>query len=307
MDDREEIMMISPFKRTLAQFLNADEFYQGLTDALRGIKSLADVGLMHCDVSINNILLEAETYPESQNVIEFLTFTTCGTAATEIALLLQPSGSEGGLHDLDLLQSIPDCQQKVRFYLSLTRVDYALTAICNNQGTLPFMSIPCIAGERHLVIDDMQSLFYVLYISMFKLPGSVPNCYPSAPKQAAFEYPKGVRCWAEGEPILHTQTKEELYSTVRADKAFFFERQHKTMSAPEWLSTAAYQSLPFWRNAFLVHQVFLAAFHENLWREVDLGGIDLVWLRRENVSPRKLIEDLEKYESGMRHLLTDLK
>ncbi|KAG6861637.1 hypothetical protein C0995_014076 [Termitomyces sp. Mi166 len=275
LDDREEIMMISPFKRTLAQFSDADEFYSGLIDALKGdhlvlapslflikvsgIESLTNAGLMHCDVSIDNILLEAEPYPASNEVINFVTFTTDGTVDIEIALLFQRSGSDGGLHDLDLLERVSEYQKSVR-------------------------------GQE--------------------LAGPVPSCCdPSASRKVNFEYPKEVKDWAADESAEYGWSKAQLFAHVNAMKTYFFERQRGDMPYPPWYLTAATQSLPFWKNNFAVHRVFLAAFHENLWRAVSLEeGSETVWVRRgKTISPRKLIDKLEGYEGVLRDMLKGLK
>ncbi|KAG6873714.1 hypothetical protein C0995_012178 [Termitomyces sp. Mi166 len=260
------------------------------------IESLADAGLMHCDVSIDNILLEAEPYSVPNEVIDFVTFTTDGTADTEIALLFQPSGSHGGLHDLDLLERVSGYQKSVRGQEKFNRV-----------GTLPFMSIECIKGQKHVVIDDVHSLFYVLYLSMFQLAGPVPNCYPSAPTEVAFEYPEEVKDWAADESPEYGWTKEQLFAHVKAMKTHFFERQRKDMSYPPWYFTAATQSLPFWRDNFAIHRVFLAAFHEDLWFEAASIELEIFWVRRRQISPRKLIEKLEEYEGTLKDMLKDLK
>ncbi|KAG6886721.1 hypothetical protein C0995_005608 [Termitomyces sp. Mi166 len=275
LDDREEIMMISPFKRTLAQFSDADEFYRGLIDALRGIESLENAGLMHCDVSIDNILLEAELLPASKEVVDFVMFSADGAADTEIALLFKPSGSDGGLHDLDLLERASTHRES----------DEDETQEPNRAGTLPFMSFQILMGDKHAVIDDMHT-----------------------PRQVVFKYPDEVKGWADAEAAVYARTKEQLFMHAGAMKTVFFERCKTYLPHPPWLVTAATRSLPFWRNHFTVHHLFLAVFYETLWIEAASNELETVWVSgRRAISPRMLIEKMEKYEEAVRDILKGLK
>ncbi|KAG5639211.1 hypothetical protein H0H81_005690 [Sphagnurus paluster] len=107
--NREEVVTISAFKRTLAQYKSTEEFYGAIIGVLKAIESLEGAGFIHRDISMGNIILNDEDYEDNEKVLPS-EISIDGGAPTKAIFLRRDFvdlGSPGGLHDLDMAATIP--------------------------------------------------------------------------------------------------------------------------------------------------------------------------------------------------------
>ncbi|KAF5372378.1 hypothetical protein D9615_009270 [Tricholomella constricta] len=288
--DREEIVKISAFKRTLAQFETGNEFYGAIIGVLKAIGELQDAGLVHRDISMGNVILNDEKYVNPDKKCEHVNVDFGDGESVEAALVRRKSAlmpSSGGLHDLDMAASIPDTSVEP---LPSKSEDFAeepeKERPDSRTGTTPFMSIPLLLdGLQRPVYDDLQSTFFVLYLSMFTYDAPGPNRYPKAPRTTSAHWPAKVQSWTDA----HVSMKQLGY-----EKQDFFERKD------QWLSFVKANCLEFWKEPESselglkeVHYAALMAFRRAIWyRFEDRLGVYV----RANVEakPREVAAALEK-------------
>ncbi|KAG6871741.1 hypothetical protein C0992_010386, partial [Termitomyces sp. T32_za158] len=108
MKNRQEIVTISAFKRTLSQFETVEEFYHVLIGVLQGIESLRAIKIMHRDISFGNIIINEEIYCESDKEFELIDVDGQDAPVALIRRARVDIGVRGGLHDLDMAAYIPE-------------------------------------------------------------------------------------------------------------------------------------------------------------------------------------------------------
>ncbi|KAF5367272.1 hypothetical protein D9615_010449 [Tricholomella constricta] len=296
--DREEIVKISAFKRTLAQFETGCEFYGAIIGVLKAIGELQDAGIMHRDVSFGNIVLSDEKYANSDKECEGVNIDSGDGKAVRAALVRRQSilmPSSGGLHDLDSAASIPKSVPKLeRPVLWTSKGVKTISKAPSNKritgpdfrtGTTPFMSIPLLSGEQNSVYDDLQSTFFVLYLSMLTFDTPAPNCYPEAPRTTLPHWPTEVQRWADDSVSM-----EDLGTR----KQKFFQSQ------AAWLVCLIDNGLKFWlvdpvdRTLDECHGAALLEFHQAIWTKVEESTGRMVLFKKLGVKPREVAAALEK-------------
>ncbi|KAF5372345.1 hypothetical protein D9615_009309 [Tricholomella constricta] len=295
--DREETVTISAFKRTLAQFETGYEFYGAIIGVLKAIGELQDAGLIHRDISFGNIVLSDEKYANPDKKCESVNVDFGDGNSVEAVLVRRqsaPMPSSGGLHDLDMAASIPKSVPKLEHLVlwtskGLKKISKPLTNEGNigpdfRTGTIPFMSIPLLSGEPNSVYDDLQSTFFVLYLSMLTFDTPAPNCYPEAPRTTLPHWPTEVQEWADD----YVSMKD-----LGIRKQDFFQ------SRAGWLVCLIDNGLKFWlvdpvdRTLDECHGAALLEFHQAIWNWLeDKGGVYM----RTNVGakPREVAAALER-------------
>ncbi|KAF5372297.1 hypothetical protein D9615_009302 [Tricholomella constricta] len=294
--DREETVTVSAFKRTLAQFETGYEFYGAIIGVLKAIGELQDAGLIHRDISFGNIVLSDEKYANPDKKCESVNVDFGDGNSVEAMLVRRqsaPMPSSGGLHDLDMAASIPKSVPKLEDPVLWTskgfkKISKPLTNKGNigpdfRTGTIPFMSIPLLSGEQNSVYDDLQSTFFVLYLSMLTFDTPAPNCYPEAPRTTLPHWPTEVQEWADDSVSM-----EDLGTR----KQIFFQ------SEADWLVCLIDNGLKFWlvdpvdRTLDECHGAALLEFQQAIWNWLqDKGGVYMS--KNVDAKPRKVAAALE--------------
>lgn len=289
--DRQEIVTVSPLKRTLGQFATAEEFYEALIGTVKAIEALAAIGIIHRDVSMGNIVLNCEDYDPLESEV-----VSTRTSLGHVFLVRRAPvhiGLGGGLHDLDMAAFIP--KQKPVEELALTweaALDYmngkttstpwsarkALREVPEDPrleacvGTTPFMSSRVLLGKQHSVYDDLQSAFFVHYLSLFSYDTPGPHRYLGQLDSSIPLWPHACMMWAH-------RGNESMANVGRIKKGFFQEK-----SPQPWQEIARLHCREFWTSPDrpgvtgtlldVPHWVPLMAFHSALW-EINEGCEDL--------------------------------
>ncbi|KAF5372383.1 hypothetical protein D9615_009294 [Tricholomella constricta] len=320
--DREEIVTISPFKRTLAQFETAYEFYGAIIGAFKAIGELQDAGIMHRDISFGNIVLD-EKYTNPNKKCEYVDIDSSDGKRVEAALVRRQSASmpsSGGLHDLDMAASIPESvpSTEENWVSRRGRVKLQVPKKPSGEegkeqpdfrtGTTPFMSIPLLLGSQNSVYDDLQSMFFVVYLSMFTFDTPAPNCYPDAPRRIFPLWPTAVQRWAD-----NNEPMQELGERKRTFFGF----------GSEWLKVLTSDGLKFWTGVSELglmeeqepglteeqepglteeeepglmdsHHAALMVLQQALWMKVKLPRGETAFFSRDEVKPHEVAAVLEK-------------
>ncbi|KAF5372366.1 hypothetical protein D9615_009256 [Tricholomella constricta] len=295
--DREEIITITAFKRTLDQFETGYEFYGAIIGVLKAIGELQDAGLIHRDISMGNIILSDEKYANPDKS-EHVNVDFGNGKLVEAALVRRqsaPMPSAGGLHDLDLATFIPKSVPPTKEhwvtdggYVRLKLPKKSPEEEKNPQldictGTTPFLSIPILNGKQHSVYDDLQSTFFVLYLSMFTYDTPTPNCYPEAPQKISLDWPAEVQGWADDRVPM---------KGLGIRKDGFFQYGDK------WLTVLACKGLKFWRGSLepgllLCHYYALMEFRQALLTKFPAPA-DYAVFKNGRIKPREVAAALEK-------------
>ncbi|KAF5372336.1 hypothetical protein D9615_009279 [Tricholomella constricta] len=293
--DREEIVTISAFKRTLAQFETGYEFYGAIVGVLKAIGELQDAGLIHRDISMGNIILSDENYANPEKKRDHVHIDFGDGKSIEAALVRRqpaPMPSSGGLHDLDMTAFIPESVPKLANPVLRTSRGVQMAPKKSSErninipaGTTPFMSIPVLLGMQHSVYDDLQSTFFVLYLSILTYDTPAPNCYPEAPRTTFQHWPKQVQEWANDSVSLQQ---------LGIQKERFFE------SEADWLVCLIDNGLKFWladpvdRTLDECHGAALLEFQQAIWTKVPKSTSRMVLFEKLEVKPREVAAALEK-------------
>ncbi|KAG6871328.1 hypothetical protein C0995_005991 [Termitomyces sp. Mi166 len=272
--NRQEIFTISPLKRTLSQFATAEEFYGAIIGALRAIDSFEATNVIHRDVSFGDITLNPETCVATDEECQSVIVDLNGKTIRIVLIRRDPFdiGTVGGLHDLDMAACTPEPQleeRKLPDILESSEAPVTLNLPLSNvkpkphrdwrTGTLPFMSIPLLEGRQNCVRDDLQSTFFVCYLSLFTFDERPPNCFPNLPLALSYQWPKACQKWAN---VTVPFGMEDLGAL----------KHHFFIATENWGITAIDEALSFWRLGGAKDgsmQVrcwnVLKSFHGQLW------------------------------------------
>ncbi|KAI0715155.1 hypothetical protein C8Q76DRAFT_856936 [Earliella scabrosa] len=270
MNDRMEVVTVTPMKRNLSQFEDVHELVFAFRDVYRGVQYLAELGYLHKDISLGNILLAREDLSgiprEKAFTINVLLRGAREATPQTIKLVRRETHQEedvyGLLHDFDMAGLIGPAQGKPGANSSTPRV---------RTGTPPCMSINVLSNrfEQHFVADDIESVFYATYLLPFTYdtPSRFPECQTPArwPSSVTYHFIDGIN--------LHDLST----------------RKNDYFSTPEsWLEAFFKHGRPYWQDCERreIWKTMLLKLHEAVWkqRETDrLGRIEFYPRLRDDV------------------------
>ncbi|KAI6162542.1 hypothetical protein EDD17DRAFT_552645 [Pisolithus thermaeus] len=160
-ENRVLTVTISELKRPVAYFWSPHDFVRGLIGALLGHEYLCRIGILHRDISENNIVLPLCRDHLGNELGALIDF--------DMAIVGRPNMHE----DSTLLPA----EQDVEEMLSLA--DQPSSPLPENDrpyraqrtGTTPYMSIGVLRGQSHTHYDDMESFLYLLVLFFFSYAG----------------------------------------------------------------------------------------------------------------------------------------
>ncbi|KAF8434994.1 hypothetical protein L210DRAFT_3551561 [Boletus edulis BED1] len=196
--NRVLMLSVSELKRPVKYFWGIHDFVRGLRGALSGHKYLTEIGILHRDISENNIVLG-----------------------------LRPEDERGYLIDLDMaiLQNAeePTQPEPIKPRIRRSRRSTEKSSILPEPGsktpmralrtgTFPYISYNVLWGRRHTQFDDVESFLYVLFLFFFSYAGPLPVSELGKADEAGFSqsigsgrpshmtnWPKKYAGWADGE------------------------------------------------------------------------------------------------------------
>ncbi|KAG5640042.1 hypothetical protein DXG03_001558 [Asterophora parasitica] len=263
--------------------------------------------MIHRDVSFGNVVLNDELYADDEQCVRIRIKYKDGVE--RLSALIRRAfvdiGSDGGLHDLDMAAYIPSTLPQLEKTSYLVRRTYAKPeqSLSSNEvdkqkannekprpdfrtGTTPFMSIPLLGGGQNSLYDDLQSIFFVHYLSLFMISERSTTPFLDVPNRPTFKFKWPAACIEWADPL-----GSSTMTMICGSKLHFFEMTRL------WIETAMEESGPFWRGdddgdtiLKVSHQVILSAFHESLWNIVKGRYI----YANEEAQPESVIASLNE-------------
>ncbi|KIJ58349.1 hypothetical protein HYDPIDRAFT_34270 [Hydnomerulius pinastri MD-312] len=164
----------TPSRRPVQYFWSVQDFVKGLIGALRGHQFLSQIGILHRDVSENNIVLA-----------------------------FHPDKPRGLLIDFDMAVKIPEKSDTMPATCPLDRAPQSApetSSSCDYKvkraDTVPYMSVNILLGfgKPHSYFDDVESFFYVLLLIFLSYNGLLPEKELLA--DHITPWPAGYQKWA---------------------------------------------------------------------------------------------------------------
>ncbi|KIJ15390.1 hypothetical protein PAXINDRAFT_169232 [Paxillus involutus ATCC 200175] len=159
-ENRVLSVSLSELKRPVKYFWGVHDFVRGVRGAVLGHQYLTSIGVLHRDISENNIVLARRPGEERGYLIDF-----------DMAKRQEPEKPTKAAvktnHD-DLLLVEDD---GVARSSSPIPSDEMTPLKALRTGTIPYMSFNVLYGGRHTHFDDMESFLYVVFLFFFTYAG----------------------------------------------------------------------------------------------------------------------------------------
>ncbi|KAN0081232.1 Protein kinase-like domain containing protein [Tylopilus felleus] len=156
-ENRVLTISVSDLKRPVKYFWGVDDFVRGIRGALTGHQYLTEIGVLHRDISENNIVLGLRPEDERGYLIDFnMAILQDAEARTEPELTKRPL--------------IPSKTPRNAFS-TFSQHDDKTPVKALRTGTFPYMSYNILRGGRHTHFDDVESFLYVIFLFFFSYAG----------------------------------------------------------------------------------------------------------------------------------------
>ncbi|KAF8839894.1 hypothetical protein BDN67DRAFT_969310, partial [Paxillus ammoniavirescens] len=149
-EDRVLRVEQTDLRRPVSYFWSAHDFVLGLRDAIIGHAYLVDIGILHRDVSENNIVLGC--HPED---------TRGCIMDLDMAIPYKPQPSS---QPLNLKTIVEKLELRFEGKKAPMTSQMSIPFKADRTGTTPYMSVNVLFGRGHSHFDDMESFFYVLLL-----------------------------------------------------------------------------------------------------------------------------------------------
>ncbi|KAI5984333.1 hypothetical protein EDD15DRAFT_2533224 [Pisolithus albus] len=168
----------SDLQRPVAYFWSPHDFVRGVIGALLGHEYLCEIGILHCDISENNIVLSL--HPGGFGALIYF----------DMAIVRRPN----------MPTSLPEKsvrEETAELVTSIYRPPAPLPASdeqCEAQrtGTTPYMSIGVLNGKPHTHFDDIESFLYVLVLFFLSYRGPLKVDELKNARERGFIQPVGM-------------------------------------------------------------------------------------------------------------------
>ncbi|KAF8141272.1 hypothetical protein EV363DRAFT_1307647 [Boletus edulis] len=159
-ENRVLTLSVSELKRPVKCFWGVHDFVRGLRGALSGHKYLTKIGILHRDISENNIVLGLRPEDERGYLIDLdMAILQNAEEPTEPEPVKPRTRCSTRSTQKSSIFSEPDSKKPMR----------ALRT-----GTFPYISYNVLFGRRHTQFDDVESFLYVLLLFFFSYAGPLP-------------------------------------------------------------------------------------------------------------------------------------
>ncbi|KAI5994154.1 hypothetical protein EDD15DRAFT_843099 [Pisolithus albus] len=166
----------SDLQRPVAYFWSPHDFIRGMIGALLGHEYLCEIGILHRDISENNIVLSPRR----------------GGLGVLIGFDMAVVGSPNMHRDF-----APPTKKSVEEILASFSKPHVPSLASDEQykaqrtGTTPYMSIGVLRGEPHTHFHDIESFLYVLILFFFSYKGPLEEDELKSARARGFTQPVG--------------------------------------------------------------------------------------------------------------------
>ena len=182
---------------------------------MEGHEFLTSIGILHRDISENNIVLGVYPWEERGYLIDFdMAILQEAEEQTRVSST-KPADQFHQPAEVGSTQpSQPDVKKRVKG-LRTVSICLSRTASYSHpcKGTFPYISFNVLLGERHTHFDDVESFLYVLLLFFFSYAGPLPKTQLDEAHKKGFvqttgsgrlshmrNWPKKYANWADGDP-----------------------------------------------------------------------------------------------------------
>ncbi|KAF8836358.1 hypothetical protein BDN67DRAFT_974294 [Paxillus ammoniavirescens] len=195
-------------RRPVMYFWSAHDFVLGLRDAIIGHGYLVDIGILHRDVSENNIVLGCHPKDTRGYIVDL-----------DMAIPYKPQPSSP---PLDLQKILDDIKLRLKGKKAPMTSQTSVPSKADRTGTTPYMSVDVLLGRGHSHFDDMESFFYVLLVFFLSYDGpmSKENLLQAHERGFTLQYERAahIRTWP---PEFQWWSTKNMYSSAQAKTSLF--------------------------------------------------------------------------------------
>ncbi|KAF8141235.1 hypothetical protein EV363DRAFT_1307511 [Boletus edulis] len=197
-ENRVLTLSVSELKRPVKYFWGVHDFVRGLRGALSGHKYLTKIGILHRDISENNIVLGLRPEDQRGYLIDL-----------DMAIL---QNAEEPTQPEPIKPRIRRSRRSTERSSALPQPDSTKPMRALRTGTFPYISYNILRGGKHTQFDDVESFLYVLLLFFFSYAGPLPVSELRKADEAGFSlfigsgrpshtrnWPKKYAGWADGE------------------------------------------------------------------------------------------------------------
>ncbi|KAF8445012.1 hypothetical protein L210DRAFT_3531725 [Boletus edulis BED1] len=197
-ENRVLVVSASELRRPVRYFWGVHDFVRGLRGALLGHKYLTEIGILHRDISENNIVLGLRPEDERGYLIDL-----------DMAIL---QNAEEPTQPEPVKLHVPFSKRFKQKSSTLLQPDGKKPMRALRTGTFPYISYNVLRGGKHTQFDDVESFLYVLLLFFFSYAGPLSASELRQADEAGFvqpigsgrpphmkNWPKKYAGWADGE------------------------------------------------------------------------------------------------------------
>ncbi|KAI6020226.1 hypothetical protein BKA83DRAFT_4494975 [Pisolithus microcarpus] len=150
----------SDLQRPVAYFWSPHDFVRGVLGALLGHEYLCEIGILHCDISENNIVLSLR--PGGLGALIGFDTAIVGRPNMHRDFIPLPEESTE-----EVVEELVESEYRPPAPLPASDEQYK----AQRAGTTPYMSIGVLKGDSHTHFDDIESFLYVLVLFFLSYKG----------------------------------------------------------------------------------------------------------------------------------------
>ncbi|KAI5985300.1 hypothetical protein EDD15DRAFT_1641266 [Pisolithus albus] len=171
----------SDLQRPVVYFWSPHDFVRGIKGALLGHEYLCEIGVLHCDISENNIVLSLCRDGVGALIDSGMATVGRPDMHRDFTPLLEESMEE-------LVEELVESEYRPPAPLPASEEQYT----AQRAGTTPYMSIGVLKGNPHTHFDDIESFLYVLVLFFLSYKGPLEAGRLSEARVQGFIQPVGM-------------------------------------------------------------------------------------------------------------------
>ena len=190
----------------------------------QGHEYLTKIGILHRDISENNIVLARRPGEERGYLIDFDMATLQGDLVEKPVQVRRRRNLEDFRKLMKASSSISMNESKalrtVRIFRNTFVRSTSYIRSWSHKGTMPYMSFNVLRGGTHTYYDDIESFLYVLLLFFFSYAGPLSKEELLAADTQGFVHPLGSGCLAHMRhwPAKYTFWAEGDMASIAASK-----------------------------------------------------------------------------------------
>ncbi|KAF9234404.1 hypothetical protein BU15DRAFT_65762 [Melanogaster broomeanus] len=212
-EDRVLEVQTTVLRRPVMYFWSVNDFLKGLRGALLGHAYLVEIGILHRDVSENNIVLACLPGDIRGYIMDF-----------DMAVAYTPSSSSSEDFDRETYARAILGSLKPK---EVSQTSLASPFKADRTGTTPYMSVNVLRGLGHSHFDDVESFFYVLILFFVSYKGPLPAQELMEAHHRGFTLRSGRQAHIAKWPQLFKEwSGEDITQAYNAKAGLYFSRKH---------------------------------------------------------------------------------